>query len=60
MFDRIIKSLESVPEHLIALVMIAAGSVIALIPHLAHAYETGSALTASGLAMYRGKLTSAE
>lgn len=55
MLDRIIKSFSAIPEHLIALTMIVIGSIIAIIPHSVHAYDTGTALAASGLAIYRGK-----
>jgi hypothetical protein len=55
MLDRIIKSFSSIPEHLIALGMIVIGSIIAIIPHVPHAYDTGTALAASGLTMYKGR-----
>jgi|GEM_PF-5530460 len=53
MIERFLKTILDVPEHLIALALVAAGSCIAL-THLPHAFEVGSALTSSGLAMYRG------
>lgn len=55
MLDRLIKSFSAIPEHLISVGMIVTGAVIAVLPHLTHTYETGSALMASGLTMYRGK-----
>jgi hypothetical protein len=60
MIERFLKSLAEIPEHLIALSMIGVGAAIALLPHLPHAYETGTALTASGLAMYKGKKPGAQ
>lgn len=43
----------SIPDHLWAMAVIAAGSILTI----AHQHDTGQALVAAGLAMWRGKQT---
>jgi len=52
MLDKILKALADIPDHIQALTLIALGAGVSLI-HAQH--DTGQALIAAGLAMWRGK-----
>ena len=48
---KIIDGVASIPDHLWAMAVIGAGSVLTV----AHQHDTGQALIAAGLAMWKGK-----
>lgn len=50
-FERIAQSIASIPDHIQALAIIAAGAALSLTKQ----HDTAQALIAAGLAMWRGK-----
>lgn len=46
-----VDAIASIPDHVQALAIIAAGAVVSL----THQHDTGQALIAAGLAMWKGK-----
>lgn len=52
MLDRITHAIAEIPDHVQALAIILMGTLVCLDPHQ---HDTGQALIAAGLAMWRGK-----
>lgn len=52
--DRLLKTVQEIPDHVTALFLIVLGAGVSLV-HAQH--DTGQALIAAGLAMWRGKQT---
>lgn len=51
MLKRIIDAVAEIPDHVQALAILACGAILSL----THQHDTGQALIAAGLAMWRGK-----
>jgi hypothetical protein len=51
MFKRVIETLSEIPDHVTAIVVLAIGSLLTL----CRQHDTGQALIAAGLAMWKGK-----